>query len=523
MSRIVNSFTAPSTEDLRALITERLRKAGGQVQSSPLSSAQQRLWFLDQLESNSPLYNLPSVARLSGALDVAALEKSLNTILARHESLRTRFISREGEPAQVIDEDVNLELRQQDLTHMDEAEREAEMQRLVREEVTRPFNLSTDRLLRATLLRLKADEHVLVLNMHHIISDEWSVGVLFRELSALYRGFVEGKPATVPELPIQYSDYALWQREWVQSEGFQKQLRFWKEQLSGNPPPVELPTDHPRRAKSISRGAGQWRRLRPELTEELKQLAGRERATLFMVLLAAFKALLWRYTRQEDIIVGSPMAGRTRMETEGLIGFFVNAMPLRTRITGTPTFRELLAQVREVALGAYSNQDLPFEKLVAELHPDRELDHMPYMRVMFMFQNLLPDAVHLPGLEVQFIGMGTDTAKFDLTLGVHETGEGLVVGTEYDADLFDGPTIARLLEHYEILLQGIVAQPTRRLSELPLLSEAERHQLLVEWNNTRTEYPRKPLRARLIRGAGGENSRPRCGRLWRQAFDLPGT
>jgi amino acid adenylation domain-containing protein len=481
MSTKPDSPPTLSGEDLRDLLADRLRQAADLNRSNPLSFAQQRLWFLDQLEPNTPLYNIPCVARMTGTLDVPALEQSLNAIVARHETFRTRFVSTNGEPGQVIDEDATIELQQRDLTGVDESEREAEMERMLREEVRRPFNLGTDQLLRATLLRLQPDEHVIILNMHHIISDEWSLKVMFRELAAFYKALVEGKPVSLSELPIQYGDYAVWQREWLAGELYEKQLSFWKEQLRGNPSAVELPTDHPRNSNPTSRGACQGRELGQELGQALKELAQREGVTLFMVLLAAFKTLLYRYTQQEDIIVGSPLAGRTRMETENLIGFFVNTVPLRTRISGDPTFLELLAQVREVALGAYSHQDLPFEKLVQELHPERLLNQTPFIKVMFLTQSDMA-GMRFPGMLVKFMNIATGTAKFDLSLGVEETDEGLLAGMEYKTDLFEPATITRMLQQFESLLQGIVAQPTQHLSELPLLSEAERRQLLVEWS-----------------------------------------
>jgi amino acid adenylation domain-containing protein len=480
------SSTAISAGDLRSLLTDRLRKAGADAQPSPLSSAQQRLWFLDQLQPNSPLYNIPCVARLTGALDVGALKKALGAVVARHESLRTRFANVDGEPAQVIDEPTELPLAEQDLSELPESEREAEMERLVRQEIRRPFNLSADRLVRATLLRLKAEEYVLIINMHHIVSDEWSLKIFYRELADFYQGYVESKPVSLPEPPIQYVDYALWQREWLRSKAFEKQLGFWKDQLGGNPPALELPTDHPRRSGASFPGAVETRVLGSKLWEELKELTNREGVTLFMTLLAAFNALLYRYTQQEDIIVGSPMAGRNRMETEDLIGFFVNTLPLRTRISGNPTFRELLAQVREVALGAYSHQDLPFDKLVEALQPERSPTQTPFVKVMFLTQNEAEE-VRLPNLRIEFLERGTDTAKFDLTLGVQETDTGLVAGIEYDTGLFEAATIRRMLQQYETLLRGIVADPGRRLSELPLLAETERHQILERWGQTTSQ------------------------------------
>ncbi len=477
MSTENKSPRAISGATLRALLASRLSKAAGQDHSDVLSFAQQRLWFLDQLEPNTPLYNIPCVARLTGRLDVPALEQALNAILARHETLRARFINADGEPAQIIDPEAKIELRFEDLAGCEKAE----VDRLTHEEVKRPFDLGAGHLLRATLFRLQPEEHLAIFNMHHIISDEWSLDVFFSELAIFYAGSVEGKPVSLPELPIQYGDYAAWQQDWLQREAYQNQLRFWTEQLSGNPAAVELPTDRPRRSKPSLRGANQKHPLGKELSEAIRQLAQREDATLFMLLLAAFYILVHRYTHQEDLIVGSPVAGRNRVETEDLIGFFVNTLPLRTRLSGDLSFRELLGRVREVALGAYSHQDLPFEKLVEVLQPERAANQTPFVSVVFLMQHGIEE-FELPGLEIEFLDLGTDTAKFDLTLGVYETPDGLSAGVEYSTDLFDAPTITRLLQHYESLLQGIVADPNRPLSELPLLSEDERRQLLADWS-----------------------------------------
>jgi amino acid adenylation domain-containing protein len=486
----VRARPGASPDELRAQLVEQLNQAAEEDSGWPLSFSQQRLWFLDQLEPNTPLYNIPSVARLTGPLQVPALELALNAILERHESLRTRFITQGGQPAQVIDEQARLKLQVEDLGGIADAEREAAMCRRVEEEVRRPFNLSTDRLIRVTLFRLQPQEHVLVVNMHHIVSDEWSFGVFYRELAAFYAGFVKGQPVHLPELPIQYADFADWQQEWLQSKAYEKQLNFWKSALSGAPTALELPADRLRPSAPTFKGAGRWRRLDPELTAQLHKLAKQEKATLFMLLLAAFKVFLYRYTQQEDIIVGSPVSGRSKLETESLIGFFVNTLPLRTQLSAEMTFPELLAQVRDSTLAAISNQDLPFEKLVEALHPERSPSQTPFVNVMFIFQGGQGRPPELPGLTLQFLGSGTGTAKFDLTLGVQDSPQGLVLGTEYSTDLFEDATIARWLEHLENLLRGIVANPAQRLWELPLLSPAERQQMLFEWNATHTDYPR---------------------------------
>ncbi len=456
----------------------------------PLSFAQQRLWFLDQLEPNSPLYNVPVMARLRGTLDLGALRQTLNAIVARHEALRTRFVDANDGPVQVIEDPLSLEVRQHELNGIPESEREAEAQRLASEEANRPFNLSTGPLLRAMLLRLKADEHLLVLNLHHSVSDEWSLRVLFRELAALYSGFLRGQPADLPPLPVQYADYAVWQRQWLQGEAFEKELDFWKAQLGGNPLVTELPPDAARGSRPSFRGAWQTRALSPELSLALAQLAQREGVTLFMVLLAAFKTLLHRYTQQEDIIVGSPIAGRSQAETENLIGFFVNTLLLRTDLSGNPSFTELLQRIRSVTLGAYEHQEAPFNKIVEALHPERSLNHLPFTSLLFVLQNNVVESLPLPALQLEFAELVNDTAKFELTLLVQETSRGLVTRVEYNTDLFESATITRLLRQYETLLAGIAANPGQRLSALPLMPEEEQKQVLHDWNQTAKEYPK---------------------------------
>src|SRR6185437_6882052 len=489
MSVLLNSAPAPESKSKRALLAERLRKAADTT--VPLSFAQQRLWFLDQLEPNSPLYNVPTVVQMTGTLNIDAFRQALDTLVSRHESLRTRFVDTEGSPAQVVDKSLRLNLAVHDLTGYAPAQREEEAQLLVRAEVNRPFNLSSGPPIRATLLRLKTDEHWLILNLHHIVSDEWSLKICFRELKELYTAACEQRRPDLPELPIQYADYAVWQRELLNGDLLEDQLAFWREQLSGTPPVLELPADHPRLAVQTFRGALQSRVMRRELADALSQLGGKRGATLFMVGLAAFKALLHRYTQQEDVVIGSPIAGRNRVETEPLIGFFVNTLLLRANLAGNPSFEELIDRVRETTLNAYAHEDLPFEKLVEKLHPERAATHMPFTRIMFVLQNSTLEEMKWPGLNLHFVECETGTAKFDLTMVLQVTEKGLVAQAEYNRDLFEADSITRLLEHFEILLEGIARNPGRRLSELPLLSEAERRRVIVEWNNTKTEYPRE--------------------------------
>ena len=377
----------------------------------PTSFAQQRLWFLHQWEPETPLYNIPRSFRLTGWLDIAALEQSVNELVRRHESLRTFFSVVDDQPRQVITPSLTVMLPVMDLSSIPDGERESETLRLATEEARRPFDLSRGPLLRGTLLRLAEQEHVLLLTLHHIISDGWSMGVLFRELSALYDAFSTGKPSPLAELPLQYPDFAVWQREWLQGEVLEGQLSYWKNQLADAPAVLELPTDRPRPPVQSYRGARQSMVLSGELNEALKTLSRQQGVTLFMTLLAAFQTLLHRYTQHDDIIVGSPIAGRNRTEIEGLIGFFVNTLVLRTDLSADPSFRQLLGRVRKAALDAYAHQDLPFEKLVEELHPQRNFSHSPLFQVMFAFQNVPMTELRLTGLTVNSLKADRETCN----------------------------------------------------------------------------------------------------------------
>ncbi len=456
----------------------------------PLSFAQQRLWFLQQLEPDSCAYNTPKALRMSGVLDVDALQRTLDAIVDRHEALRTNFIAPDGTPLQVVTEARSVELPVIDLGTLPEPERETEMRRRIEAESRRPFDLSRDLKLRAALLRLGAMDHVLLLTIHHVASDGWSIRVLVRELAAFYEAFAVGRPPSLLPLPIQYADYAVWQREWLQGPVLEIQLAYWRRRLDGPPSRRDLPTDRPRPVIQTFEGAHQTMLLPARLAERLMALSRAEGVTPFMTLLAAFQTLLSRYTGQDDIVVGSPIAGRTRVETEGLIGFFVNTLTLRADLSGDPTFLELLRRTRDVALGAYAHQDVPFERLVEELQPERDTSRSPIFQVMFAFQNTPPSALRLSGLSVTSLEVETGTAKFDLTLYVDGDAEGLRATLEYNSDLFETGTISRMLGHLRTLLEGIVADPGRRLSALPLLTEGERRRLLVDWNDTAAEYPR---------------------------------
>ena len=454
----------------------------------PLSFSQQRLWFLDQYEPNSSVYNVPSALRLRGCLNVAALERSLDEIVRRHESLRTTFSLVDGEAVQVIAPSLELSLPVVDLRDYPEGEREERARCVVREEARRPFDLSRGPVLRVALVRFAEQDYVLLLTMHHIVSDGWSMGVLHRELSVFYQAFVQGQPSPLAELPLQYADFAVWQREWLQGEVLESQLSYWKRQLEGISAVLNLPTDRPRPAVQSYRGARQSILLSKELTGQLKALSRKEGVTLFMTLLAAFQTLLYRYTGQEDIAVGSPIANRNRTEIEGLIGFFVNTLVLRTRLSGDPTFKELLAGVKETTLGAYAHQDLPFEKLVEELNPERNLGHSPLFQVMFALQNAPQAVLKFEDLRISSMRLGGDNAKFDLTVSLNEQEDGILSSFEYATDLFDDTTILRMMGHFRVMLEGIVVNPEQRLSHLPILTETEEHQLLILWNSTQGEH-----------------------------------
>ncbi len=457
-------------------------------QNLPLSWSQERLWFLAQLEPDTPVYNEPCTIRFTGAIDVDALSKALNEIIKRHESLRTRFITVDSQPVQVIAPPDTFNLAVVDLRQFPQELREVEALRIATKEAKLLFDLTTSPLLRATLMQLADEDYRLFLTFHHIVIDGVSIySVFLPELAALYKAFSTDQPLPLTELPVQYADFALWQRQWLTGEILSSQLDYWEQQLGGDLPVLQLPLDRPRSAQQTFRGARQCLTLSKELTESLKALSQQEGVTLYMTLLAAFKTLLYRLSGQEDILVGSVSAGRNRPEIEGLIGFFVNTLVLRTDMSGNPSFLKLLDQVREVTLGAYAHEDLPFEKLVEILQPDRSPGQNPLFQVAFAPQPPMPSLN--VDWTVSYVDIQTDTAKFDLTLEVEERPEGIIGRLEYNTDLFDASTISRMIGHFKTLLAGIVANPKARVSELPLLTEAERHQLLVEWNNTFAEYP----------------------------------
>ncbi|HYW06788.1 MAG TPA: condensation domain-containing protein, partial [Longimicrobium sp.] len=434
----------------------------------PVSYAQQRLWLLDRLEGGAS-YGVTSALRLSGPLNAGALRGALEAVVHRHESLRTTFATVDGEPVQVVRLAGHFDLPVEDVSPGPDAE--AEMRRRVAEETKRAFDLRRGPLFRAVLLRASDEEHALIVSMHHIVSDGWSLGVLFRELSALYAAFARGEPSPLAELPIQFGDYAVWERDTLQGAALEERLGWWRASLAGAPSLLELATDRPRPPAQSHRGGRERVHLPPPTAEALRALARDEGATLFMVMLTLWQILLAKYSGQDHVVVGTPIAGRTRVELEGLIGFFVNTLALRGNLAGDPTFRELLGRVRENTLGAYAHQDIPFEKLVDELRTGHALGHNPVFQAFMVLQNTQRGGVSLPGLTTRYFDVPSGTAKFDISLAIWES-EGAVDGwMEYASDLFDASTIARMREHLVVLAGGIAADPDRRISALSLLGD----------------------------------------------------
>jgi amino acid adenylation domain-containing protein/FkbH-like protein/non-ribosomal peptide synthase protein (TIGR01720 family)/FkbM family methyltransferase len=477
-------------------------RRGNQTESQtfPLSFAQQRLWVLAQLEPDSPFYNMFKAVRLNGRLDIEILERSLNEIISRHEILRTTFIAVEGTPVQIIAPQATMKLSVVDLQGLSGSQQSEQLQFLATQDQLQPFDLTKGLLLRVTLVQLKSESSALLLTMHHIIGDGWSMGVFIKELSSLYRGFLVGEPFPLPELPIQYADFTIWQRQWLQEKALQNPINYWKQQLAAAPPLLELPTDRPRPSVQTFRGWCFSFQLDVKLTTSLKELSQKSGTTLFMTLMAAYATLLFRYSGQEDILLGTPIASRNHQDIEGLIGFFVNTLVMRTRLEENPSFSELLMQVRSTCMDAYANQDVPFEQIVEALQIERSLSHSPLFQVMFALQNAPLEELETPGLTMPAasfaiapLHLDNVNAKFDLTLQMWETntdeGNSLQGFWQYNTDLFDEDRIARMTGHFQTLLAGIVANPQTSVGTLPLLTEGERHQLLVEWNDTHIPYP----------------------------------
>ncbi|HYP53657.1 MAG TPA: MupA/Atu3671 family FMN-dependent luciferase-like monooxygenase, partial [Pyrinomonadaceae bacterium] len=433
----------------------------------PLSFGQQRLWFIDQFDRGNALYNVPMAIRLSGDLNVAALEQSLNEIVRRHEILRTTYRESSGRPVQVISPTLTLALPLSDLSNLDAAERDREARRITDEEAKRPFDLAAGPVLRARLLRLSRTEHVVLVTTHHIVNDAWTKNIFVAEVAEIYKAFAAERPSPLAELPIQYADYAAWQRGWLQGAALQAQVDYWKTRLGGAPPLLELPTDRPRPKVQSFKGASLKTSLPRALGEGLQELSRRERVTLFMTLLAAFQTALMRATGREDVVVGTNVANRGRVETESLIGFFVNHLVMRTSLEGDPTFRELLARVREMSLEAYAHQDLPFDQLVKALNPKRNPGYHPLFQVLLVLQNAPAEKVELPGLTLSPVEQADEMAQFDLALFVEETADGLTVLWRYSTDLFDARTVSRFASDFARVLEAASARPESRLSELP--------------------------------------------------------
>jgi amino acid adenylation domain-containing protein/thioester reductase-like protein len=496
LAHIITQLQQDNLELSTALLLPRAKDA-----DLPMSFAQQRLWFLDQFEPNSVLYNIPTALRLVGSLQISALEQSLQTIIHRHEALRTNFTTIDGQPTQVIREQLTGNREQGivsivDLQHLPTTEQEIAVEQLTQQQMMNPFDLKTEALIRVQLILLNETEQILLVCMHHIVSDGWSMGVFFQELTQLYNAYSQNQPSLrdarrtpLSPLPIQYADFAIWQRQWLQGDVLQSQLTYWQQQLKDAPTLLSLPTDRPRPAVQTLVGATHEFSLSVELTDKLVKISQDQGCTLFMTLLAAYDTLLYRYTGQSDILVGSPIANRDRTEVEKLIGFFVNTLVTRTNLGGNPRFSELLTRVREMALGAYAHQHLPFEMLVEALQPERDLSHTPLFQVMFNLQNAPVSELELNGLTVSSVPFKGVTAAFDMTLFMQNTDNGLVGVWEYNTNLFDHSTIERMIGHFVTLLEAVVNNPQERIDKLPILTADEKQKLLIEWNNTQSDYP----------------------------------
>ncbi|HEY7816951.1 MAG TPA: condensation domain-containing protein, partial [Vicinamibacteria bacterium] len=479
-----------SSREKRLLLKQLLREEAYETKLAPLSYAQERLWFLSQLEVESSFYTETGAARVSSEIDVALLAEALNEISRRHEVLRTTFGAEDGRPFQRISATGSVRLALVDLQAVCESRHTKEVERLVREQSSRPFDLGQGPLIRTVLLRLSPGENAIVISLHHIISDGWSLGVLLRELVTIYSAFRDGKESPLPALGIQYADYARWERELLSQDYLADQLSYWRRQLS-NLPVLNLPTDRPRPSIQSRRGATLDFELGPRLHQSLTELSRSEKGTLFMTLMAALKVLLSRYSGQDDIVVGSAIAGRDRPDLEPLIGFFVNMLVMRTSLSGDPTFRELTRRAREVALSAYAHQRVPFEKLVEELQPDRDLSREPLFQVAMSVDRYRMEIPSTAGFPCAPLPVDSGTAKFDMTWFFLDGGKKLVGSIQYSLDLFDRSTILRALNHLETLLESVVANPDRHLSEIALLTPGERQQLLVEWPAVESDYPRR--------------------------------
>ncbi|MEM7061627.1 MAG: amino acid adenylation domain-containing protein [Cyanobacteria bacterium P01_B01_bin.77] len=454
--------------------------------SLPLSFAQQRLWFLHQMQPDAAVYNLPMAIEVEGFLDVAAFTQSLNDIVRRHEALRTRFVTVDGQPAQVVEAPAPVAVEQIDF--QDIADPTVKITQAAITAAQAPFDLSRDQLLRVTLLRLGETKSVVLFTLHHIIADGWSMEILIQELAVGYRAALMGQIASLPDLSVQYADFSVWQHQWLQGDNLENQLDYWRNQLDVHQSVLQLPTDFPRARVQTYRGAVEQFSLSSDLSQQLTALAKSQSATVFMTLLAAFKVLLYRYTGQGDLVVGTPIANRHRAEVEGLIGLFVNTLVLRSHLSSHSSFQVLLEQIKTTTLAAYDHQDLPFEKLVEALQPERDLSHSPLFQVKFRLENAPQATLSLPGLTFKRLPQAVTTAKLDLSVDLYETPNGIVGGFEYNCDLFKPDTIQRMVQHFQTLLAAIVAAPNQPIAELSMLTAAERQQQLSDWNNTQKPY-----------------------------------
>ncbi len=491
-------FPLPSQKQLQTACLDvqregRIQKRGREI-PIPLSPAQRRIWILQQLEPESPIFNRPMAVRLKGYLDQRVLEISLSEIVKRHESLRTVFADQNGEPIQLVLSSLPLSLETRDLQNLPQEEREQAAQRIAATETQKPFNLAKGPLIRSALLQLSQDDHVLLILMHHIVFDGWSEGILMKELGILYEAGCNEKTSPLPDIPIQYADFAIWQQERLSGEFLNEQLEYWKRHLNGLPSMLTLPTDYPRTNVRALRGARSFFSLPSSLAAQLKDFSRHERVTIFMTLLSAFQLLLCRYTGQEDLSVGVPVAGRTRAEIEGLIGCLMNVIVLRTNLDGNPSFRELIARVRKVALQAYKYQDVPFERLVEELKPERHLSRWPLFQVMFNLRNM-PQVEQAKATALRMEPFAFDSeiiGGLDLSLEIKESKNGLDCSFCYSTDLFNGETIQRMGQHFQVLLEAGLKSPDHPVLSLPLFTAEERQQLVITWNDTQRDYPTKP-------------------------------
>ena len=456
----------------------------------PLTFTQQRLWFLDKLDPGKSVYNVSEALRLKGPLDRNALTRSINDIIKRHDTLRTTFCDVDGSPLQVVSPSLTIDIPTESLAHLPAAEREQEATRRTSDRANQPFDLAHGPLIRVSLVQIADNDHVLLISMHHIISEGgWSMGIFLRELNALYNSHLAQQPPALPDLPIQYGDYAVWQRDWMQGEVREQLLDYWTERLKGAPTILDLPTDRPRPSQQSYNGSKESRLLPSVLKTALSDFSKAEGATLFMTLFAGFNTLLSRYTSQEDLVVGVSVAGRGSPETHDLIGFFANTLAVRTELSDDPSFRQLVRRSKQVCIGAYDHEDLPYELLVEVMNPERSLAYSPLFQVMFAYQNAPRQDLHLAGLQASSFDIETRTSMFDLTLFVWERPDGVLLTMEYSTDLFGRPAIQRLLQHFEVLLIGVIANPDAPVSRLPLLPQEERRTVVTDWNDFRRSYP----------------------------------